>query len=140
MTIQVKNFNNTQKNIFIAALTFMLSFEKKHCDEKFEFLKIQAIRCGYDQRKLKTKSTVKATEIASELNKIKDIAVKRYIILQMILLTIAGHELSDKEVDVIYAIGTKAGINIDKIDDFFLWAAKGIEWQIEGAKIVEEDL
>ena len=58
----------------------------------------------------------------------------------MIMLAIADHELSDTEVDTIYDIGTKTGISVDKIDDFFLWAAKGVEWQIESVKLVEEDL
>ena len=122
------------------ALSFMLSLDKKNTVEKLDFLKIQAVRCGFDCRKLKTKSTDKISDIALALNKIDNIAIRRYILLNMIRLTIAGHELLDNEVDTIYGIGTKAGISVDKIDDFFLWAARGVEWQIEGMRIVEEDL
>ena len=56
------------------------------------------------------------------------------------MLAIADHELTDKDVDTIYHIGTQSGVSQDKIDDFFLWAARGVEWQIEGIKLVEEDL
>ena len=122
------------------ALAFMLALDKKGTSEKLDFLKLQAFRCGIDGRKVKTKSSAKAPDIVLALNQIDNIAIRRYILLNMIMLTIAGHELLDTEVDVIYGIGTKAGISIDKIDDFFLWAARGVEWQVDGMKIVEEDL
>ena len=140
MSIRPADLDDDQKIVYMKALAFMLALDKKNTPEKTEFLKIQALRCGVDGRKLKFKSTNKSSDIVLALNKIDNIAVKRYILLNMILLTIAGHELSDTEVDVIYGIGTKAGISIDKIDDFFLWAARGVEWQIEGIRIVEEDL
>ncbi len=122
------------------ALAFMLALDKKGTSEKLDFLKLQAFRCGIDGRKVKTKSSAKAPDIVLALNQIDNIAIRRYILLNMIMLTIAGHELLDTEVDIIYGIGTKAGISIDKIDDFFLWAARGVEWQVDGMKIVEEDL
>ena len=122
------------------ALAFMLALGKKGTSEKLDFLKLQAFRCGIDGRKVKTKSSAKAPDIVLALNQIDNIAIRRYILLNMIMLTIAGHELLDTEVDIIYGIGTKAGISIDKIDDFFLWAARGVEWQVDGMKIVEEDL
>lgn len=140
MPIQPKNFDENEKNVYMKALTFMLSLDKKNTMEKTDFLKLQAFRCGLDGRKIKTKTTDKISDIVLALNKIDNIAVRRYILLNMILLTIAGHELLDTEVDIIYGIGTKAGISVDKIDDFFLWAARGVEWQIEGMRIVEEDL
>lgn len=140
MPIQPKNFDENEKNVYMKALSFMLSLDKKNTVEKLDYLKIQAVRCGFDCRKLKTKSTDKISDIALALNKIDNIAIRRYILLNMIRLTIAGHELLDNEVDTIYGIGTKAGISVDKIDDFFLWAARGVEWQIEGMRIVEEDL
>lgn len=140
MPIQPKNFDTEEKDIYMKALTFMLSLDKKNTAEKVDFLKIQAFKCGFDGRKIKLKTSDKISDIILALNKIDNIAIKRYILLQMIMLTIAGHELLDTEVDTIYGIGTKAGISIDKIDDFFLWAARGVEWQIEGMKIVEEDL
>lgn len=140
MPIVCKNFSELQKNVLIEALTFMRDFDKKKTPEKFEFLKIQALKCGFDLRKIKSKSSLNSADLTLLINKIDNITIKRYIILQMILITIAAHELSDIELDLIYGIGTKVGISVDKIDDFFLWAAKGVEWQIEGAKIVEEDL
>lgn len=140
MPINLKNLTNQEADIFLEALAFMLQQDTKAPQEKNDFLKIQAIKIGRPMRGLKFKTSKCATEIAVLLNKIDNIRIKRYILLQMIMLTIAGHELQDKEVDVLYDIGTKAGISIDKIDDFFLWAAKGVEWQVEGMKIVEEDL
>lgn len=140
MPITPQNFDTTEKNVFIQALAFMLSMDKKNSVEKSDYFNIQVSRCGLDVKKLKLKTPSKASDVVLKLNKIDNIALRRYIILHMILLTIAGHELLDTEVDTIYGIGTKAGISVDKIDDFFLWAARGVEWQIEGIRIVEEDL
>lgn len=64
--------------------------------------------------------------------------LKRYIIREMIMLAMANHELSDEEMAAIYTIGMNIGIKEDKINDFFLWAAEGLEWQLAGVKLVEE--
>lgn len=140
MAIQKKEFSDQQKNIFLEALGYILNIDKKPNDIKLNYLRLQAFEMGYDLRKLKTKSTLKAIDVINRLNSIKDIRIRRYILREMIMLAIADHELSDTEVDTIYNIGTKTGISVDKIDDFFLWAAKGVEWQIESVKLVEEDL
>lgn len=140
MAIQKKEFNEQQQNIFLDALGFILNIEKKANPAKLDYLRQQAFEMGYDLRKLKTKSSLKANDIVSKLNSIKDVRIRRYILREMIMLAIADHELSDVEVDTIYNIGTKVGITVDKIDDFFLWAAKGVEWQIESVRLIEEDL
>lgn len=140
MAIQKKAFSEQQQNIFLDALGFILNIEKKSNLAKTDYLKLQAFEMGYDLRKLKTRSSLKASDVVSQLNSIKDIRIRRYILREMIMLAIADHELSDVEVDTIYNIGTKIGISVDKIDDFFLWAAKGVEWQIESVRLIEEDL
>ena len=140
MAIQKKDFNDHQQNVFLEALGFVLNIDKKANQLKLDYLRMQAFEMGYDLRKLKTKSSLKDIDVISRLNSIKDIRIRRYILREMIMLAIADHELSDTEVDTIYNIGTKVGITVDKIDDFFLWAAKGVEWQIESVKLVEEDL
>ena len=140
MAIQKKEFSEQQQNIFLEALGYILNIDKKPNPTKIDYLKLLAFEMGYDMRKLKTKSSLKAADVISRLNSIKDIRIRRYILREMIMLAIADHELSDTEVDSIYNIGTKIGISVDKIDDFFLWAAKGVEWQIESVKLVEEDL
>ena len=140
MAIQKRDFNDHQQNVFLEALGFVLNIDKKANQIKLDYLRMQAFEMGYDLRKLKTKSSLKDIDIISRLNSIKDIRIRRYILREMIMLAIADHELSDTEVDTIYNIGTKVGITVDKIDDFFLWAAKGVEWQIESVKLVEEDL
>lgn len=140
MAIQKKAFSEQQQNIFLDALGFILNIEKKSNLAKTDYLKLQAFEMGYDLRKLKTRNSLKASDVVSQLNSIKDIRIRRYILREMIMLAIADHELSDVEVDTIYNIGTKIGISVDKIDDFFLWAAKGVEWQIESVRLIEEDL
>ncbi|MFR3313585.1 MAG: hypothetical protein ACLTT2_05075 [Alphaproteobacteria bacterium] len=75
-----------------------------------------------------------------ELKQVSSMRLKRYIIREMIMLAMANHELSDEEMAAIYTIGMNIGIKEDKINDFFLWAAEGLEWQLAGVKLVEEDL
>ena len=114
--------------------------KKKLNEKKLEHLKARAFEIGFDMRKLKTKCSLKAPELIKLISGIEDIRLKRYVVREMIMLAIADHELTDKDVDTIYHIGTQSGVSQDKIDDFFLWAARGVEWQIEGIKLVEEDL
>ena len=61
------------------------------------------------------------------------------MIREMIMLAVSAQELNEAEIMVIYQIGNAIGIDTDRIDDFFMWAAKGIEWQIEGDRMIEED-
>ena len=82
----------------------------------------------------------KADDLIKELKQVSSMRLKRYIIREMIMLAMANHELSDEEMAAIYTIGMNIGIKEDKINDFFLWAAEGLEWQLAGVKLVEEDL
>ena len=82
----------------------------------------------------------KTDALIKDLEQITDIRAKRYILREMILLAVADHELQDEEVEDLHKIGKGMGISEEKINDFFIWAARGIEWQLEGIKLVEEDL
>ncbi len=134
--------NDEQKMVFIQALAYTLSLAK-NCGTpaKNDYLRNQAREVGFSTtviRKLKT--DYKETDLIKDLNTIKEIRIKRYILREMILLALADHELTDTEIGIIYKIGTKIGIKNEKISDFFMWAAKGLEWQIEGTRLIEEDL
>ena len=43
-------------------------------------------------------------------------------------------------VVVFATIGANIGIKEEKVGDFFIWAAKGLEWEIEGLQLIEGDL
>lgn len=140
MTVAKKEISDDEKCIFFDAMCYILNIDRKPNEKKVCYLKNKAFEMRFDARKLKLKSTKKAAEIVKDLQAIDNIRLRRYILREMILLAIADHELTDKEVDTIYDIAKKVCISQDKIDDFFIWAAKGVEWQIEGQKLVEEDL
>lgn len=140
MTIIKNNFNEKLKTIYMDALCFIFNVNKKQDEKKLNYLKAQAFELGFDLRKIKTKNALAPEELIKEISQIDDIRIKRYLIREMIMLAIVDHELTDKDVDAIYLIGTQSGVSVDKIDDFFLWAARGVEWQIEGIKLTEEDL
>lgn len=94
-----------------------------------------------EQKDFRSAKKVKtAGELAKDIKGIGDIKIKRFILREMILLALADHELTDEEIQTIYQIGTCSGLKEEKISDFFLWAAKGIEWQIEGTQLVEDNL
>lgn len=101
----------------------------------------QAEQAGFDPAAVKKiKPAKKADDLIKELKQVSSMRLKRYIIREMIMLAMANHELSDEEMAAIYTIGMNIGIKEDKINDFFLWAAEGLEWQLAGVKLVEEDL
>ena len=119
----------------------ILSKEERKCADNDEYLRQQAEQAGFDPAAVKKiKPAKKADDLIKELKQVSSMRLKRYIIREMIMLAMANHELSDEEMAAIYTIGMNIGIKEDKINDFFLWAAEGLEWQLAGVKLVEEDL
>ncbi len=135
-----KTMTHDQKITFMEALTFVLHFDGKKTPLQEEYLMRQAFECGLAAKDFKLVKRLKKNEdLIKRLRAIPDKKTKRFIIREMIMMAVADHELADSEMCRIYEIGTGAGLKQDKINDFFLWAAKGIEWQIEGAHMVEDD-
>ncbi len=80
------------------------------------------------------------TKMIKMLADIEDIRVKRFIICSLVLYAVSKEELNDRQIDIIYTLGQFIGISQDKIDDFFIWAAQGLQWHLDGNKIINEDL
>ncbi len=140
MVFSKKEFNLKQKKAFLKALYFILTIEDKASEKKWEYLRSQALELNIDPAKIAPKKKLKSSDIVKDLTSFDDIRAIRYILREMIILAIADHELSDIEIKTIYEIGLKTGLNEEKINDFFLWAAEGVEWQLTGLRLVEEDL
>ena len=110
-------------------------------EEKNVYMEAQMAEIGLNKKDARSAKKVKTPdELAKDIKGIGDIKVKRFILREMILLALADHELTDDEIQTIYKIGTQSGLKEEKIGDLFLWAAKGIEWQIEGTQLVEENI
>ncbi|MBS4774245.1 MAG: hypothetical protein KHX55_08260 [Proteobacteria bacterium] len=140
MTSFKKTMSDDAKITFMEALTFVLNIEDRKTPLQQEYLLRQAFECGLPARELKlVKNLKKPDDLIKRLREIPDKKTKRFIIREMIMMAVADRELTDTEMCTIYEIGTGAGLKQEKINDFFLWAAKGIEWQIEGAHMVEDD-
>ena len=136
-----ENLTEEEKIVYLEALMYVLNTDKGINPARNRYLIRQAQEIGFPAKELKNIRIIKKPEtISNELLKIRDVRQRRYFIREMIMLAITDHELSDAEMCNIYKIGTAAGIKEDKINDFFLWAAQGIEWQIEGVRLVEDDL
>ncbi len=130
-----------EQEIFLKALLYILNTDKNFKPAKNEYLVHQAKEIGFPMKKLSAlKPALKPETISNELLKIHNVRLRRYFVREMIMLAISDHELTDVEMCNIYKIGTAIGIKQDKINDFFLWAAQGIEWQVEGVRLVEDDL
>lgn len=140
MAFSKKEFTLKQKKIFLKALSYILNIEDTPSERKTEYLRLQAMELNIDLDKAVPKKALKPADIVKDLAAFDDIRAKRYILREMIILAIADHELSDKEIKTIYEIGLLSGLKQEKIDDFFLWAAEGVEWQLNGLRLVEEDL
>lgn len=131
-------WSKKEKELYLTALAFILHMGIKNNQTKNEFLKNKADELGVSVTAIKTPKT--NIELIGLLSSIKSIKTKRLIIRDMIMLSISDHDLEDKEISTIYEVGSSIGIDPAKIDDFCLWAAKGLEWQIEGKSLVEEDI
>ncbi len=130
-----------EKNIYLEALAFILNIGTSKTEAKKEYMEAQMAEIGLSKKDVRSAKKVKTPEeLAKDIKGIGDIKVKRFILREMILLALADHELTDDEIQTIYRIGTQSGLKEEKIGDLFLWAAKGIEWQIEGTQLVEENI
>ncbi|MDR1694665.1 MAG: hypothetical protein LBR70_05720 [Lactobacillaceae bacterium] len=136
--------SQNEKLTYLKSLTYILNLSKKGGSKKESrkklFLECHMHELGIPLSELQSIKNNKAESIINELKQIPNIKIKKYMLREMILLAIADHELSDGEISAIYQIGARAGIKEEAISDFFLWAAKGVEWQIEGLKLVEENI
>ncbi len=132
--------NATERNVYIASLLYILNL-KDSKDKNTGYVLSRIKDLGLDESVLqKIKPARTPEDMYKLIAKVSNVRVRRYILREMILVAISNHELSDEEVASIYNIGLHAGIKNEKINDFFLWAAKGLEWEIEGIQLIEGDL
>ncbi|MCX4349074.1 MAG: hypothetical protein OSJ76_04735 [Alphaproteobacteria bacterium] len=136
-----KQLTNAEKRLYIQALAYVLGADDKDPKSKENYLLAQIADLGLPESALK-QALAKGTEeqLIKNLPQIDCTRTKRYILREMILLALADHEITDKEVESLHNIGRSMGISDEKTNDFFIWAAQGVEWQLDGIKLVEEDL
>ena len=132
------NWSEVEKQLYLAALQYVLNLDSEDNATKKEFMKNKARELGCALSKLKKVRS--SAELIKLLLPIPSVRTKRSMLRDMILLAAADHDLSDQEIGEIYEIGTKIGLKAEKIDDFFLWAARGLEWQVDGSRLIDEDI
>lgn len=131
-------WNENDKQIYLSALSYVLTTGDTKSEQRRAFMKNKAREVKIPLAQIKK---VRAPEdLIAMLAKIDSIKVKRFIVRDMILMTLADHDLTDSEMHNIYDICAAVGIKPEKVDDFFLWAARGLEWQVDGNRLVEEDI
>ncbi len=131
-------WSESEKQLYLTALQYILTLDSEDNDAKKEFMKNKARELGCALSKLKKVRS--SAELIKLLLPIPSVRTKRSMLRDMILLAAADHDLSDQEIGEIYEIGTKIGLKAEKIDDFFLWAARGLEWQVDGSRLIDEDI
>lgn len=136
--------NDEEKYVYLRCMTFIMNMKGEDINEKTTkrlLVEIQMRNIDIPEKALDAiKKTNKVQDIVKELKKIDNTRVKTYIIREMIFMAIVDHELNDEEISVIYKIGVDSGIKEEKISDLFMWAAKAIEWQVEGWKLINSDM
>jgi uncharacterized tellurite resistance protein B-like protein len=142
MVTNKRKLTKKQKLAYLTTLSHVMHIDREIAEEEIEFLENQSIELGgiSDEEFEKAIEKTNSKNVVSTLKAIKDIKSKRFILREMIALAIADHELDDNEVELIYNIGIEIGVEEDKISDMFMWAAKGVEWRLQGNRLIEEDL
>lgn len=136
-----KKFNAKEQNAYLQALMYILNLSGPDNDIKRGYLQLQMKEAGIDENKCEDGQPRCTREtLIKQLKSLENIRTQRYIIREMIMLAIADHEITDEEIRNIYQIAEAIGVSGEKVGDFFIWAAKGIEWKLEGIQLVEEDL
>lgn len=143
MPVDTLNMSDNEKNVYLHSLVFIANLEglKDSSDKikKQTFMENHIKALGISIENLKNIKVKGLDGIVTDVKSIVNIKVKKYILREMILLAISDHELGDDEISKIYQIGIAAGIKEERISQFFLWAAKGLEWEMEGNKLLEEE-
>ena len=135
------NFKNKEKAACIKALIFILNIKGKNNQAKRTFIQLQFKAMGIPENKYDLDAAPCSWDtMIKELRSVESLRVQRFIIREMIRLAIADQDISDDEIRNIYQVAERIGISGEKVGDFFIWAAKGIEWQVEGIQLIEEDL
>ncbi|MBQ8464944.1 MAG: hypothetical protein IJ545_02925 [Alphaproteobacteria bacterium] len=135
------NFKAKEKAACVKALIFILNVKGKDNHAKREYIQLQFKAMGIPENKYNLDAAPCSWDtMIKELKNIESLRIQRYIIREMIMLAIADQDISDDEIRNIYQIAETIGISGEKVGDFFIWAAKGIEWRIEGMQLIEEDL
>lgn len=141
MLYMPKKFTAKEKKTYLWALTYILNLSNPDNEIKKEYLYLLLKEAGIPEEKCEDSHLpCRQEDLIKQLKILDNIRVQRYIIREMIMLAIADHEITDEEIRNIYKIAEAIGISGEKVGDFFIWAAKGIEWKIEGIQLVEEDL
>lgn len=141
MNEYTQNMSEQEKIFCIQALKLVLLLEKRNCKDNEDYLKRKINDFGLTKSIINAATPLRTKEnFIKEAKAIPSIRTKRFILREMILIAITDYEISDEQIALIYDMGMNIGIKQEKINDFFLWAAHGIEWQLEGIKLVEKDI
>lgn len=134
-------FNAKEKTACLNALIYVLNLNKRNIAAKRKHLAIQMKMMDIAEDKYdSSKPPCTFEALVKSLKGLENLRVQRYIISQMVMLSVADHDIGEEEIRNIYALAETIGVSSEKVGDFFIWAAKGIEWKLEGVQLVEEDL
>ena len=136
-----ETMSDAEKVICLQALKFVLLLENRTLKDNEKYLKKKMSELGLSKTLVSQNTAFKTkTDFIRTVKKITSIRVKRFILREMVMIAVYDYEIKDDEIATLYELGLGVGINQEKINDFFLWVAQGIEWRLEGFKLVEEDI
>ena len=138
-----EKFNTKEKAACLKALTYVLNLNNSISTRKNkkDYMMLQLKALGISEDKYNDNQSICSYDnLIKTLRNIESLRHQRYIIREMIMLAVSDQEITDNEIRSIYQIAEVIGISSEKVGDFFIWAAKGIEWNLEGIQLIEEDL
>lgn len=136
-----ETMSDAEKVICLQALKFVLVLEHRTLKDNEKYLKKKMNEFGMNKALVSEATAFKTKEeFIRTVKKITSIRIKRFILREMVMIAVYDYEIKDDEIAALYELGLGVGINQEKINDFFLWVAQGIEWRLEGLKLVEEDI
>lgn len=138
-----ERFSSKEKAACLKALIYVLNLNSSISAHKAkrDYMLIQMKAMGIAEDKYdENQQPCHIDALIKTLKNIDSLRSQRYIIREMIMLAVSDNDITDDEIRKIYQIAEKIGVSSETVGDFFIWAAKGIEWKLEGIQLIEEDL
>lgn len=132
------DMTDEQKKVFLKALLFACKADGKVDEKEVRYIKRTADKYKIDDIK-KIFEPITEDQFFEELSCFSERKWALELIKGIFKISLSDYDLSDSELDFIYRIGHKLGIDSTKIEEINNWVLDYIVWQEQGKIIFEEN-
>lgn len=134
------NLELSQENTisFLKALSYIMKIEGDD-DNKKAYIELNANGYGINANETGVFNNVDEDEIVKGLNEIANVQAKRFALREIISFAYSDGALSDGETAAINKIAKRIGIKTNRVYSMISWAARGVEWNDDGIRLIVED-